>query len=203
MKAAPQRSTTRRWLATAGAAIVTAGLAWTLRGQSPDGNSQPPAVFTPAHTSLALAVQHFFGLRSEAQQPIAYTHTVHVQGAGLKCDYCHDSVANGPVAHFPSVTLCMGCHEEVARDKPSIQKLAAYYLKGQEPPWQRVYGWNPEAHVRFNHAPHIRVGVQCSICHGDVAQMTAARRVVDHTMGFCVNCHTERKASNDCLTCHY
>jgi hypothetical protein len=27
--------------------------------------------------------------------------------------------------------------------------------------------------------------------------------VVDHTMGFCVNCHNQSGASNDCLTCHY
>jgi hypothetical protein len=33
--------------------------------------------------------------------------------------------------------------------------------------------------------------------------MTVAERVVDHTMGFCVNCHEQRGASNDCLICHY
>jgi hypothetical protein len=26
---------------------------------------------------------------------------------------------------------------------------------------------------------------------------------VDHTMSFCINCHKERKVSNDCQTCHY
>jgi hypothetical protein len=69
--------------------------------------------------------------------------------------------------------------------------------------WQRVYGYAKEAHVRFDHAPHIRAKVECSTCHGDIAQQTVAQRNVNMTMGFCVNCHTERKASNDCLTCHY
>ena len=36
-----------------------------------------------------------------------------------------------------------------------------------EIPWQRVYGFTREAHVRFNHAPHIRASVDCSTCHGD------------------------------------
>ena len=43
----------------------------------------------------------------------------------------------------------------------------------------------------------------CVSCHGDVAKQTVAERSVDHSMGFCVNCHREQKASNDCLTCHY
>ena len=56
--------------------------------------------------------------------------------------------------------------------------------------------------MRFNHAPHIRAKVECATCHGDVAKQTVAERIVDHSMGFCVNCHREKKASNDCLTCH-
>jgi hypothetical protein len=45
--------------------------------------------------------------------------------------------------------------------------------------------------------------VDCTNCHGNVAQMTVAERKVDHSMGFCVDCHREKKASNDCLTCHF
>jgi hypothetical protein len=97
----------------------------------------------------------------------------------------------------------MTCHEFIATDRPEIQKLAAYNSRGEDIPWQRVYGWNEEAHVRFNHAPHIRAEVSCATCHGDVAQMTDAKRVVNHSMGFCVQCHAERQVSNDCLTCHY
>ena len=57
--------------------------------------------------------------------------------------------------------------------------------------------------MRFNHAPHIRASVDCATCHGDVSQMSVAEHAVDHSMGFCVNCHREKKASNDCLTCHF
>ena len=57
--------------------------------------------------------------------------------------------------------------------------------------------------MRFNHAPHIRAKVDCATCHGNIAEQTVAQRNVDLTMGFCVNCHNEKKASNDCLTCHF
>ena len=78
-----------------------------------------------------------------------------------------------------------------------------YYDKGQDIPWQRVWGWVEESHVRFNHAPHIREGIDCTKCHGDVSEMTVATRVIDHTMEFCVSCHRERNAPDDCVTCHY
>ena len=44
---------------------------------------------------------------------------------------------------------------------------------------------------------------ECSTCHGGVAQQTVAERNVDLTMGFCVKCHQQKNAPNDCLTCHY
>jgi hypothetical protein len=75
--------------------------------------------------------------------------------------------------------------------------------RGEEIPWARVYDYSPSAHLRFNHAPHIRAGVTCANCHGDVAQQTVAERVVDLTMGYCIDCHQERQASVDCLTCHF
>jgi hypothetical protein len=97
----------------------------------------------------------------------------------------------------------MICHDAIATDRPLIQKVAQYSKSGIDIPWQRVYGFSQEQHVRFNHAPHIRAKVDCTKCHGDVAHGTVAERNVNHTMGFCVDCHRENKASNDCLTCHY
>jgi len=88
-------------------------------------------------------------------------------------------------------------------DKPELKKIADYENKKEDIPWQRVYGFPAISHVRFNHAPHIRNKVDCSTCHGDIPHMATAQRVVSHTMGFCVQCHIEKKAPNDCMTCHY
>jgi hypothetical protein len=75
--------------------------------------------------------------------------------------------------------------------------------KGSDLAWVRVFDYHPEAHVKFNHAPHIRAKVECTTCHGNIGEGTVAQRNVEMTMGFCVNCHNENKAPVDCLTCHF
>ena len=184
-----------RWLvAVAALSVVACG-------------TQPPAqvstsVFTPAHRSFGDAARAHFGIRPAAVQPIPFPHKVHIEKKAV-CTDCHESVEKGPIAGIPSVKTCMICHSQIATDKPLIKQVTEYSDKGIEIPWQRVYGFTREAHVRFNHAPHIRANVDCATCHGDLAKQTVAERSVDHNMGFCVNCHREKKASNDCLTCHY
>ena len=44
--------------------------------------------------------------------------------------------------------------------------------RGVDFAWQRVFGYPAQSHVRFNHAPHIRAKVECSTCHGNIAQQT-------------------------------
>jgi len=176
-----------------------------LEGQSVAENTSvgSTGVFTPAHSSVWLAAQHFFGYRPEAVQPIAFNHKPHLEQAQMECLYCHVDALSGPRATIPGVQSCMSCHNTIAKDKPAVQSVAAYFDRGEEIPWQRVYGWNDEAHVRFNHAPHIAASVACGTCHGDVGGMADAKRIVDHSMGFCITCHKEKKASIDCVTCHF
>jgi len=160
------------------------------------------SVFTPAHRTTAEAARDYFGIRPKAEQPIPFPHKTHI-AKKAECVDCHESVEKGPIAGIPGVKTCMICHSQIAIDKPLIKRVTDYSDKGIEIPWQRVYGFTREAHVRFNHAPHVRASVACATCHGDLANQTVAERVVDHNMGFCVNCHKAKNASNDCLTCHY
>ena len=148
-------------------------------------------------------MRHFFGVRSKVTQPIAFVHKAHAENAQLECVDCHLSASRGPRAGLPDIRTCWNCHEKTLTDHPEIRKIRAYHDRGEDIPWQRVYGWTDEAHVRFNHAPHIRAQVDCSTCHGNVSGMAVAERVVDHTMGFCTDCHKQRNVSNDCQTCHY
>jgi len=169
--------------------------------------TRPPAevsasVFTPAHRTMGDAARDFFGSRPTPHQPIPFPHKVHIAKKAA-CTDCHETVERGPVAGIPSVKTCMICHSQIATDKPLIKQVTAYSDKGVEIPWQRVYGFTHEAHVRFQHAPHVRAKVDCASCHGDLASQTVAERVVDHSMGFCVGCHRQKNVSNDCLTCHY
>ena len=161
--------------------------------------------FTTAHASFGDAAKHFLGIRPKPQQPIDFPHKIHqVDEIGIECEECHTGVKRGARAGLPSVNFCMTCHESIGdASDPRIQTLRDYASRGEDIPWQRVYGFLEESHVRFNHAPHLRAGVDCATCHGDLTQMTVAERVVDHKMGFCINCHKQKGASNDCLTCHY
>ncbi|HEY7289243.1 MAG TPA: cytochrome c3 family protein [Vicinamibacterales bacterium] len=184
------------WVAASFAVLVMAAAC---------GTAPPPptsAVFTTAHRTVGEAFRDFFGVRPTAHQPIPFPHKTHIAKQAM-CTDCHETVERGPIAGIPSVKTCMICHSQIAADRPLIKQVTSYSEKGIEIPWQRVYGFTHESHVRFNHAPHIRANVDCATCHGNLAEMTVAERAVDHTMGFCVNCHRQKNAPNDCLTCHY
>lgn len=167
------------------------------------GRDEASPVFAPRHRTVAEAVRDFFGVRPAAVQPIAFPHDVHIANRLGCTDYCHASASIGPVAGLPSVKTCMLCHGTIATDRPEVRKTAAYRERGEDIAWQRVYGYSRSAHVRFNHAPHVRAGVQCITCHGDVTRQTVANRSMDLTMGFCVSCHREKNAPTDCMTCHF
>ena len=135
-------------------------------------------------------------------QPIAFPHKTHVIDNQMDCLTCHVNADRSIAATIPSVTECMVCHENVNSESPEIQKLAAHAQAGEEPPWVRVYGFRRDAGVHFTHKRHVKAGVECSTCHGDVAQMMDIRENVKWTMGKCIDCHREKQVSVDCLVCH-
>jgi len=135
-------------------------------------------------------------------QPIAYSHKQHI-ALGLDCLDCHSAADSSAAATLPSVHKCMLCHAKVAGGKPEIKKLAAYAQSKREVPWRRVYGFPPEALVKFQHAPHARARIACGVCHGDMTQASTAELLVKHNMGTCLSCHRQYKATEDCAACHY
>ncbi|MFQ6102980.1 MAG: cytochrome c3 family protein [Candidatus Glassbacteria bacterium] len=146
----------------------------------------------------------FQWLLAEAQeapeQPVEFSHSIHAGDNGIPCLYCHSYARRSTVAGIPSVARCMGCHKITANDKPEIQKLASYWQEGKPVEWIRIY--DIEDFVYFSHKRHFRKGIDCSTCHGMVEEMERIYKVQDFTMGFCLDCHREREASLDCLTCH-
>jgi hypothetical protein len=159
--------------------------------------------FSVAHETFGAVVNDFFNVRPRATQPFPFPHKTHVEKKVGCTEYCHESVTKGPVAGLPSLKTCMICHESIATDRPLIQQITAMSKQGIDMAWQRVYGYPNASHVRFNHAPHLRAKVECSTCHGSIDQQTVAQRNRDLNMGFCVDCHKSRQASNECLTCHF
>jgi hypothetical protein len=95
----------------------------------------------------------------------------------------------------------MQCHVTIAKDKPSIQKIAQHAASNQPIPWVRVYKVIPG--VNWTHRAHLSAGVKCETCHGDVSQISAMSEVTSVvTMYSCLTCHEMNHAKATCETCH-
>ena len=141
--------------------------------------------------------QHY---KKPPEQPIAFPHKTHAGQVGLPCDYCHQYAARSPRAGIPPVQTCVSCHKNVAKDRPEIQKLLQYWDDQKPIPWVRVHSLSD--YVYFTHKRHIKAGVKCAQCHGEVQNFIRMRKVRSLKMGWCVSCHRENGASDDCYTCH-
>lgn len=135
------------------------------------------------------------------RQPIAFSHAQHAGEYQIACEFCHVYARRGPIAGIPSVERCVGCHRSIVSERPEILKLLDYWENREPIPWLRVHDL-PD-YVRFTHKAHLRAGLDCARCHGDLTRMDIAERVEPLTMGWCVDCHEARDASRDCLVCHY
>lgn len=154
------------------------------------------------HSRGIVCVLLLVAAAAASEQPVAYSHKQHI-ALGLQCLDCHSSADTAAAATIPTVHKCMLCHAKIATARPEIKKLAAFAGTKREIPWRRVYGFPPEALVKFQHAPHFRAKIECGTCHGDMTQALTADRLVKHTMGTCLSCHRQNKASEDCAACHY
>ena len=134
------------------------------------------------------------------EQPIYFSHRVHAGVKEINCRFCHTFVERSHHAGIPEVSKCFFCHQYIIPQHPQIVKMR-WRLESKTPiPWVRIF-YVPD-HVKFNHQPHIKAGIDCVLCHGDVKKMD--RLVpVDFKMGFCVDCHKRYNAQLDCwLACH-
>jgi hypothetical protein len=133
-------------------------------------------------------------------QPIPYSHKKHLS-FGLNCKDCHASPEPRKLMTFPDTDKCMLCHATVAKDKPAIQKLAAFAKSKQAVPWVRVYTVLPG--VAWSHRAHLEAGVKCETCHGQVRDLEAMSEVTSvTTMYSCLHCHEMNQAKTACDTCH-
>jgi hypothetical protein len=138
-------------------------------------------------------------------QPIAFPHRTHLL-IGAQCMYCHPAAAWGPDAGLPTTSKCWGCHQQVEKQSAELDKLAGYVERGEQIPWVPV-AMQPDF-VHFNHRTHVDSGIQCTVCHGTMSEMTVAEPQPRQTMGWCLSCHQKTGPDNfirlsDCATCHY
>jgi len=148
-------------------------------------------------------------------QPVDFSHRIHSEKAGAKCDDCHSFGEDGSFRGVPTLDQCTGCHAAPmgtsAAEKNFIDR---YVTPNREPQWG-VYSRQPE-NVSFSHAAHVKRGkLACETCHGQVGSSGAlAAAQADRISGYsrdvwnrmkmadCVACHRRNGLENSCLDCH-
>jgi hypothetical protein len=154
--------------------------------------------------AVAIVVTGFPACRKPVpvQQPMAFSHKRHME-ADMKCISCHPGAEEQRLAQFPLVSDCMDCHGKVRGSHPDEPKVRLYAERKQEIPWLRVD--RLPGHVSFSHATHVTLAkMKCDDCHQGILGSTQPLALPDiHLkMEDCMQCHRERKASNQCAVCH-
>lgn len=121
------------------------------------------------------------------EQPVPYSHALHVGQLGLDCRYCHNTVEVAANAAIPPTQTCMNCHARIRPTSPKLLPVRESYATGLPVPWVRVHDL-PD-YVYFDHSAHVRRGVGCVSCHGRVDTMEVVRQVAPLSMGWCLDCH--------------
>ena len=138
-------------------------------------------------------------------QPIPFSHELHVGTHKIQCQYCHNQVERSKTSNIPALSTCMNCHQQVTGSKnpDAIKKLREAYTDGKSIEWVKVH-MLPD-HVQFNHQAHVTRGVSCQTCHGEIEKMAKVSQYSDLSMGWCIACHRqpENKAPLNCTTCHH
>lgn len=133
--------------------------------------------FSPWYTDVGYA----------PEQPVPYSHKLHVADLGLDCRYCHTGVEQSAVAMVPPTQTCMNCHTLVKPDSPKLKALRASWENKTALEWVRIHKTPDYAY--FNHSAHITAGVGCETCHGNIAQMEVVQLDQPLSMSWCLDCH--------------
>ena len=120
-------------------------------------------------------------------QPVQFSHDHHVDGLGISCQYCHSSVEVSSNAGMPATQTCMTCHSQIWATSPMLEPVRESYRTGEPLQWNRVYDL-PDF-VYFNHSIHVKKGIGCTSCHGQVDQMPLMQKEQPLFMNWCLDCH--------------
>jgi hypothetical protein len=139
------------------------------------------------------ATPKFWRVGYMPDQPIPFSHLLHVEHLGLDCRHCHNHVEESYFSNVPDTQTCYNCHgQELGNIKAQSPKLAAMresWATGNPIPWVRLHRVPDYAH--FNHAVHVRRGVSCVECHGQINEMEVVYHAKPLSMGWCLQCHRD------------
>jgi len=161
-----------------------------------------------------------YAIYTSRSEPVNFSHKVHADKAGAKCEDCHAFREDGTFAGIPALDKCAGCHAAAmgttAAEKSFIDR---YITPRREPQWDSL-ARQPE-NVFFSHAAHVKRGnVKCETCHGALGATDELPRYQQDrisgysrdiwgvsgrpgmTMNDCIACHNREGREDSCLDCH-
>ena len=123
------------------------------------------------------------------EQPIPYSHALHVGKLGMDCRYCHNTVEYASYAAIPPTQTCINCHANVAWESAKLTPMRESWATGKPIEWVKIHDLADYAY--FNHAAHVNKGVGCYSCHGRIDQMEHVYQARPLNMAWCLECHRE------------
>lgn len=120
-------------------------------------------------------------------QPVPYSHKLHAGDLGMDCRYCHFQVERSAHANVPTIQTCMNCHRLIGTDNEKLLPVRESMSSRVPIQWVRIHKL-PDFDY-FNHSAHLRAGINCKHCHGNVAQAEVVMQVQPLSMGWCLDCH--------------
>ncbi len=159
-------------MAVLGGAVTTVGAVW--------------YYFTPKYWEVGYMPD---------QPSTGFNHQIHAGKLGIDCRYCHTKIEKSAEANIPNVATCMGCHAE-NRINPNfvkderVQFIRDAYAADASIEWRRVHKL-PDYVRNFPHHVHIKAGVSCYSCHGQIMGMPEVFQSEPLSMGWCLECHRD------------
>jgi len=125
------------------------------------------------------------------EQPVPYSHALHVGELGMDCRYCHNTVDQAAFAAVPSTATCMNCHANIKPNSPKLKAVRESWETGEPIEWVKVHDLADYSY--FDHSAHVNKGVSCVSCHGRVDKMgeEGVWQVERLSMGWCIECHRQ------------
>ena len=150
------------------------------------------------------ATPKFFGVGYMPKQPgpAGFSHQIHAGQLGMDCRYCHSKVEQSSEANIPNVETCYGCHKdgslakfnESETHKTRTNFIREAFAADASIEWRRVHKV-PDYVRNFPHAAHLRAGVSCYSCHGEINTMPVVYQAEPLSMSWCLDCHRNPEAS--------
>ncbi len=140
-------------------------------------------------------------LRTTQRTEPSFPHRVHVIDNQLTCTFCHGGARSSDRPGMPPPELCAPCHDKIDPTKPAERRVGAFFDESSR--YRTVADAALPADVQFSHGRHVTgAKLDCTACHGDVANEDSVPLGPLVRKPDCMTCHAQFGKANNCDECH-